>query len=105
MSKDYTGEALDNIILRIVIPAQDLGDGDPDQPPKYHAGRLDCTATILNGDDKPLKPIQDISYLGTAKSVPWTEPELYQYYNNLCSPLATKLKNLYLDGINVDPST
>ena len=103
MSKDYTGTRLDNVLLRVVIPwtESDPGGGVPE----YHAGLLKSQARVLNDDGKEVSVVYDQTALGTAKSVPWTNKEIYDYIDNLCPALAVKLKALYVDGVNIDPST
>ena len=102
MSKDYTGAKLDNILLRIVIPW--TSSNDVGGTTEYYAGLLKSQARVLGEDGKEVNVVYDQTALGTAKAVPWTKKEIYDYIDGLCPALASKLKNLYLDGINEDIS-
>ena len=105
MSKDYTANKVEDFKITI-IPWATI---EPvDEPVEYYAGRLIINAKGRNGSitvpynrsDNP----DAVEYLGAAKSQKWTEKEVYDYFNNLCSPLANKMKAAWLDLINIDPS-
>lgn len=100
MAKDYTVTRLDDILIRIKIPAQNV------ETNKYHAAMISIQGIAKNGTfGFPVKR-PDV-YLGTGKDVPWTNKEVYtalQNYNTMNTFLANELKQLYIEAINVDPS-
>jgi hypothetical protein len=101
MSKDYTATKMDEITVRMRIPAYCPETG------KYHAGSMQMIGIAKNGVMKA-PVIMDMEYLGSEKDVPWTPHEIYTAltnYNNFNTMLANKLKDLYVEGINEDIST
>ena len=101
MSKEYTATKLENVMMRIVFfDSKDVDHEDPE----FYAARLDTFAKLEDDDKNDLGRIINQTYLGQAKAQKWTKKEIYDYLNNLCAPLAAKLKKLYEDGIDVDPS-
>ena len=101
MAKNYEGTQLKNIIMRIVIPHTVT---EVDAEPEYYAGLLKSQAIVADDTGRTVSTVYNDVTLGTAKQQEWTKKEIYDYINGLCAPLAVKLKKLYEDGIDVDPS-
>jgi len=101
MPKDYTATKLEEI--KIMIRLQEF-DGL-----YYYPASLKIIGMKKNGDwSVPIRsPVNGVEYLGSPQSNPYTKSELYNIldgYNNLNTLLANRVKQLYIDAINEDPS-
>ena len=104
MAKDYTLSSMSDILLRIKIPAEKQNTTTKEID--YHAAMLRCSARARNGKASAPIVLDDI-YLGAAKSVPWTNNEIWTAVNNadLNTIFANALRDLYQEGINEDITT
>ncbi|MGW8324068.1 MAG: hypothetical protein ACWGNI_00100 [Desulfobacterales bacterium] len=101
MPKDYTATKLEEI--KIMIRLQEF-DGS-----NYYPASLKIIGIKKNGDwaVSEKSPKNGVEYLGSPQSTPYTKNELYDIldgYNNLNTLLANRVKQLYIDAINEDPS-
>lgn len=73
---------------------------------EHYAAKLCITAEAVNGAGVKVnyEGEDQVIYLGTPKSVPWTPQEVYTYLNGFCPALAAKMKSVYEELIDVDPS-
>lgn len=101
MPKNYTAYKLDDIIVRIIIPAYDSNTE------LHHAARINIHGFAKDGVFK-IPVSRPAKYLGAGQAMPWTNNQIHtaiKNYSNLNNFLAQELKQLYIDGISEEPST
>jgi len=96
MSKNYSVDSVDSFLVRIIPWASEEVGGSIN----YYAGILKITARGKNGG--AVVPYANTTYLGQAKAQEWTPQEVYNYLDNLCAPLAAKMKDAWKEIIDVD---
>jgi len=96
MAKNYSVDTVYDFVVKIIPWASEEVDGSMN----YYAGILKITAKGKNGG--AIVPYKNITYLGQAKAQEWTAQEVYSYLDNLCSPLAAKMKDAWKALIDVD---
>lgn len=104
MAKNYTATELVGIEVKMKIPAFNS------ETEQHHIGSFKMCGVVRNGNFKfdVQEPEENVEYLGPGQSTPFTKQEIYltiNGYNTFNKFLANKLKQFYIDWINVDPSS